>query len=380
MDIRCSNNTYVIANIIICLTVLPNVFSVLLGLFGIKSYVSLYAYAISVIFLIKLSHPHRLRFFASLFLYLFWFYCSYSYTISKVASTEKLMNVSYMILIPLIIVTFAYSFCYNPKGVEDAFIKLISKWSNYILLILALMLIVGITEKGDSFEERETIIGFRNPIWCSRFAGFLIIPTLLNIFNRKYKKLDFSGCIAAAYIMIVSGSRAPILSIIMVLLLTIFPNVKMKYKLLMCLLFLIIVESFLLFSTRYSSGSADYSDVGRLELINGVLEAQFNIFSGVGIGGYNLYITGFDTLFYPHNVFLETYIEVGVIGLLLFVSMLYSVYRSRHGYKYLYAYFLFFFFNSLFSGDISSNNLLFIFSALLFLSNKNRMRKDVVVS
>lgn len=364
------DNSKFISSILICLIILPNILCVLLGLVGIKSYVTLVAYFISFFFMFRLNGEFGPKFSWSILFYFAWFYYTYSYTISKFASVEKMQNLLYMVLIPIGIITFAYAFCNYPERVADIFFIKLRKWSSYILIALALLLLGGFTEKGDSYDERATIIGMRDAIWCSRYVGFLIIPILIDFFNKRYNKIDVVGCLAATYIMISSGSRAPILCLLIVLLFTVFPKVKLRYKLLLTLIAFLLFEAFIHFSSRYSGGSAEYSDLERIELINGVLEAKFNLLYGVGIGGYNLYIKGDDTLYYPHNIFLETYIEAGIVGIVLLFVLLFEVYKNRRFNKYAYACFLFYFFNAMFSGDISANNYFFVFSAMIVLSSK----------
>ena len=104
---------------------------------------------------------------------------------------------------------------------------------------------------------------------------------------------------------------------------------------------------------------------------------DFKILFGNGIGDFGNLLTGKDSTAYPHNIFLEIFYELGLFFLIIFFSILLSVYRkslrlkkiNKLSYDLLFVinlviYFLFF---AQSSGDITDNFLLIIF--LIFLNN-----------
>jgi len=56
-----------------------------------------------------------------------------------------------------------------------------------------------------------------------------------------------------------------------------------------------------------------------------------NYIIGEGTGNFGFLFYGSDVQAYPHNIFVELFYENGVIGLLLFLSLLFStLWRSIH--------------------------------------------------
>jgi O-antigen ligase len=100
---------------------------------------------------------------------------------------------------------------------------------------------------------------------------------------------------------------------------------------------------------------------------------------GVGFGGFKAYNSVTEFLKYPHNIFIEMAVEGGIVGLLVLSAMLYvlfrSVYRftkchpefiSRSGILSLASYSLLL---ALFSKDLSSQTVLWIFIAFMGMSS-----------
>ena len=115
-------------------------------------------------------------------------------------------------------------------------------------------------------------------------------------------------------------------------------------------------------------------------------------FFGQGTGSFGLSYVGQDIRVYPHNIFLELWAENGIIGVVFFLIMIgYTLGktivklltikgREREISKSLLALGCFMFFNSMLSGDINDNRMLFTFLALngVKLSfQKDRSKKHV---
>ena len=370
------NNEKTAVRVLICITILPSLLSVILALVGITSYISLIAYGIGLLLLANLS-GHKDRIGKDLFFllfYLFFFLFSISYSISKQTSIDKVIGTVYNILFPVGLLMVISRYKINWSYIEERFIAIVKKYSNFILIFLFLLLLLGFTEKGDGFNGRETIIGMRNAIWCSRFVGFLILVHVIAFVRKKiFNLFDLLGLLSALFIMIRSGSRGPLLAIMVVSFLMLFPHIKARYKAALLLLFIVVFEAFMLFSSRsFTSGEEDYSGLARLEMYNKVFDVDSISFLGTGIGGFSQFLGGDDILFYPHNLFLETYVEVGLIGLFLVVLLLIKLYKVRDDKSSFSMFCLYFFVNAMVSGDITGNNYFFIFAAIMLLSYKKR--------
>lgn len=96
--------------------------------------------------------------------------------------------------------------------------------------------------------------------------------------------------------------------------------------------------------------------------------------TGVGVGGFSWVAGAQDDRFYPHNLFLEIGCELGIPGLLLLISAILKLRRPQNllikpeeleviaAIKALFVYALL---NSLVSGDINDNRMLFVLVGLL---------------
>jgi len=102
---------------------------------------------------------------------------------------------------------------------------------------------------------------------------------------------------------------------------------------------------------------------------------------GLGIGGFQMYYNGFDALRgdYPHNIFLEVGSELGLVGLMCLLLLVFYTFKTafnelrkaHSSVSYLLAVtalalFLNMVFNSSISGDINDNRLLFTWIGTVF--------------
>ena len=164
------------------------------------------------------------------------------------------------------------------------------------------------------------------------------------------------GILCALFVMIKSGSRGPIFSMLIVVALYLLPQMKRGYKVLTIATVFIIYFAFVHLSTRMASDSAEYSNLERLELINAVFESKFNIIRGVGIGGFGMFVRGEDIYLYPHNMIIETYIETGLVGGFFLMAILFNLFKRGYRNSVWFMYCFYFFVNAMVSGDIAANN------------------------
>ncbi|MCJ7802926.1 MAG: hypothetical protein MUP82_11285, partial [Candidatus Marinimicrobia bacterium] len=97
---------------------------------------------------------------------------------------------------------------------------------------------------------------------------------------------------------------------------------------------------------------------------------------GVGSGGFSSFYIMRDYRFYPHNMFIEVIVELGLLGLSLFLIFWYKigkiVFRSYINLSIVSALwitaFLIRFFGSQFSGDIGGNRDMWLYLSLVLIS------------
>lgn len=224
-----------------------------------------------------------------------------------------------------------------------------------------------------------------SPIQLSRLSGFIFISAFFFILSQRrlfLKAVGFILILISIYFLILGGSRGPFIFLFLTFLIVYFIKYGLNTKLIrlillsFILIFLIFISfpEFSNFLLRFNEFQ-DYDSMLRYKRIEFFLQnfLNFSIFIfGLGPGGFN-YVS---SLSYPHNIFLELYIEYGIFGILLFSSMIIIIFKGYRlfskGYDdvnfiCLFAIFIYFLLSSLVSGDIIGNRALF-FLFFIFLS------------
>lgn len=212
----------------------------------------------------------------------------------------------------------------------------------------------------------------------------------------------------------ISGGRAPALAMSVTLVITMIlvflasfgrkhrvstGSVKRDFKIIGSILLIILLGVSLLvyFSDYFSTflhrtlllmERSEESGAERVDMYSQALKIflSFPYFlSGTGIGGFTVQYAGFDDKrgIYPHNIFLEMASELGFLGLLAIFLLVFWSFRDGFslfkrnqdsGSTYLsltlLALFIFLLLNSLVSGDINDNRILFTSMALIQVGKK----------
>ena len=281
---------------------------------------------------------------------------------------------------------------FNYKDVEKLLFLFLAVSS-----FLALLAVLGQAISANNDSGRLSVLG-GGPIIFSRWMGLGILILVLMPKFRKYK-VRYLIIVLFFILSIASGSRGPVLTLLLVLCLFLFLNFRryfLKFIVLMCFLFSLItftdiskevgklgrVERILMnFSSR---GVAKKSTGTRERLIQGAVTVFKKYPLGVGSGNWQDKSNEIDTqnlmpLEYSHNIFLEVLNEYGIILalviLMLFIYVFHLSYMLMNKYYYnesslytLLFYALFYFFlNSLISGDINDTRLLFVIISFILI-------------
>ncbi len=191
-------------------------------------------------------------------------------------------------------------------------------------------------------------------------SGIILVTILIKIFKKQLKNIQFSGLIAAFVVFSISLLISPGNNII-----------KERYV--------------NLYSSEIGKIDKDPSINSRLTgyAISWELIKKYP-FLGVGFGGFknysnadiklsneygNIDIKGFtDWLKYPHNIFIEFQVEMGIAGTIFFLVILFLIIRTTYKYSTeLLLFYVFALWLALFSKDISTNIL--FFTGLAFYGN-----------
>jgi hypothetical protein len=138
----------------------------------------------------------------------------------------------------------------------------------------------------------------------------------------------------------------------------------------------------LIFSGLKSSENDFGSSInGRFELISqatGIIFASIsNFLFGTGIGSFGILTIGEDIRHYPHNFVLEIWCELGLIGIIIFLSIVFiSIRKIRFSFSNLNIFpILYILLNFMKSGSLSDMRLLFTVLAIYFITtNKPAIR------
>ncbi len=158
-----------------------------------------------------------------------------------------------------------------------------------------------------------------NPIWLGRFVSFFPYWLFLLLLNGKISALRFTMLLPVLYVMLMTGSRGPLVSLIIGALVLVIRSLKpLKLRLQSVLsYYLFFFTSFLgviLFANRIPTNLLE-----RFNVLSGGDSGRQNIYAqalrlirehplGIGPGKYSQYQLPFR---YPHNVFLEATLEFG---------------------------------------------------------------------
>ena len=245
-----------------------------------------------------------------------------------------------------------------------------------------------------AFSSSYLILG---QICSSALPVFLTNSVLSHGFWRK--SYSFAGTILLIAATILSAARGPILSLLLVTVLTPFAlGQRVRRWLGIWLIFILAVTVLVIFATFYSpmvfNRSLERFAVAqnnvRISLYDDALRIwEAHPVTGVGLGNYSVYFP--DRLVsdkYPHNMILESLAELGLIGGLLVALLLgiplFLFYQQRAWRKpvatILFLMFLTTVLLAMFSGDFNDNRVVFVLAALSISSAQLPAPDDVITN
>ena len=238
------------------------------------------------------------------------------------------------------------------------------------------------------------------PITISRSAIILIFSSFF--YNKLSKLFIISFLIIGLTSLITSASRGPFLSLLIVIIILNFKNylLNIQYSIKNIFLFSLLISSpfflslvgfdiqllnrlFSIFDLNDKIGLGDLERLNALKFSFDILSQNF--ITGSGFGNYPYEILGYDTRYYPHNIFAEILSETGIIGFILFSSILILLYKmikknkkflKLKSYKFILGFYLIGLLSSQFSLEMPNQFLLFnsiSISLIIFqLSNERK--------
>jgi len=293
------------------------------------------------------------------FLFLFGLFLS-AYNLGQGSSTnQKIIGTLYNIILPGFIV---FLFSFTIKTVDIYKLGLFARRIAIVSIPLAFILFfLGFTHSAEN-STKVSVVGVSNTIWFGRYLGLLIVVLVITHI-RKNSFLNFFLIIAAIFLMLASGARGPFVAMFIAIFFAKF-NIKPKYLLLVLLCTLLLPYLIELTTVAdYLLSKQDFSNFNRINLITSSFELiKENLYFGIGYGNFGSYSKAFDDsiLFYPHNILVEVLVENGIFLFILFIFMIIRTFYLGKNNPFLSTVFIYTFINSLFSGDINGNAVLFV--------------------
>jgi hypothetical protein len=305
-------------------------------------------------------------------------YASAVYTVSTGVWLDKVIFISYTIVVPVLVLYAAYFF----RSRHSATLALLEQgmYRHAIALLWLVSLLLLLLGRPNE-NGRMTLPGLENAIWVSRYVGVLAVVVLCSLCRRRWSHpFQLVSVLLALVDLLYVGSRAPLVALMLVLLVHQYRRSGKSSVLLMAAAVAILLALGYILIGGYVFETGFYSLYERLNILK-IFEG-FATFpaGGYGVGSFGILTTGVDFLFYPHNLLAEVFFEQGFIGLAVLLALLVILARNFQfdirGYLLLY-----FFLNSLGSGDIPGNNNFFILvflCALPLAAGQQRRRPPAV--
>ena len=272
--------------------------------------------------------------------------------------------------------------------ISERFSRKDAKTLIWVLFGISFMLLsISLINISSLAENRSGVLG-GGPIILSRW---LCLGAIISFFHPKLKKYRIILFPLFIIVALFTGSRGPIVSILITMTLYFFLNFRKLFWRFIVLLSLLISLVFItgfhnqLLEVKTVSrvfmnvqdGGGGKSTSGRTILFQTSIDEIIEYPLGVGFGNWEVYSKDRSTLslkklFYPHNLLLEILCEMGFVTSIIFI--LYVVFillntiiklKNNVGLNILFYIFAFLLLNSMISGDLSDARLLFVVLSLL---------------
>lgn len=274
------------------------------------------------------------------------------------AADNKSINMLYVVVAPIIL--FALALFLTKAECPVASVNRI--YSRVFFFSTVALLFSFFLFKIPETEGRYVLPGLDNPIWVSRHLAACLLVYFVSKYSAKRKMSTRQVLFAAAIFgaLIISGSRGPLIAVVISLLLYLYGRRELSFG----GLFASIVATSLImlvlgiFTASYVFDTEFYSVYHRFDATSFAIDQPISFF-GKGISSFGYYYLGEDVDIYPHNLLAELYFEIGVVGVLLFLVITWAISRVfAHSIPGLLA--LFYYINAMSSGDIPGNAPLFL--------------------
>jgi len=275
-----------------------------------------------------------------------------------------------------------------------------------ILLFLTLTLsVLGVVELFSDIEGRLSVLG-GGPIVFARWMNFSIL-ILIFYPQTKWKSIRYLLVVLFMLLSFAAGSRGPVFAVLISLAVYFALNFRRTfYKV---ILFSVLFISAIMATSigekviklggvdrivmNITGGGSVQSTGARIDFLDRSLALLIEKPYGVGCGNWQVQANKNNSKYlmahaYPHNLLFELINEYGILAGLIFLLLMwqtfYLSYQKMIAYKnnkssfyaLLFYSLIFFFINSMVSGDLGDARMLFVIVAMIVISNPLIIQSD----
>lgn len=264
------------------------------------------------------------------------------------------------------------------------------------IIILVILSYLYFTDQFIYFQMSEktieSVIGFAIPNYLS-IGTFISASLIFHIDNKSV----FNRLITlySVFILFVLGGRGPLIFLFIIFILHYFLTLEVKKFSLKNVL--IIMLGAMLFLQYFDFSAIDFNRFNVLENYSedesaterlyyfeqGYRSVTNHLFSGLGIGSSGMILSDTDLVLYPHNLFLESVMEIGIVGgllyLILYLVLFFKVF-TRIDYLPLLSLgliSLYLFFQDMKSGSFDSWRISLLWIALFIIQYHSKEKIEV---
>lgn len=350
----------------------PAFFSLFYGVIGVKIPVefTMYLFLLVGVFLLRAnSEDYKIQVVNSWFnLYYFIFLCIICFFLIYPSHFETAEDKFFRLLYLIVFKIFAlsllnYKYLYNNRSI---LYRNLAYSSALILCLFFVFYQLGFTANYND-SSRKVLVGFLNPIWFSRFvADFCFIIVFYMLVKQRFNFIFLIPLLLGLFLLFSSGSRGPFLALVITTYLLIYIRYS-EYRKKILLISVILAGTVLPFAVILLLNFNMYSVMARQEYIFKSMGFLIENIWGYGFSSFGMLVRGIDVVAYPHNIFFEILVELGVVGFFIFFLLLKRAkgyFKSDNIFSFLFVMSIV---NAQFSGDLVANSYTLIY---LFLSIK----------
>ncbi|QKQ71176.1 hypothetical protein [Acinetobacter sp. 10FS3-1] len=317
-------------------------------LFGFPVYIKEFSLILFFIFSIVFFNFNKI-FLVNKYLFLFILLYFYAFFTIFFHDYNNIIFVIYPLLVSVVIILIAY--IYSDIADYEKFFYYLSWFLTFIFLLYAIYFPFG----DSGYNRLKGPLGNAATIHVSILLVISVFVSEI-MYGNRVKVLSGIGLFINIFLIILTGSKAALLCLVLFLMLLMMRNFSFKKMIVTVFLGFLGFVAYSLFFLKDRIVLEDFARTSNLETSLAILFSKTsNIIFGTGYGSvwpWYIYETSFSpndlygvylvhsegiTLFHPHSVLLWSFVELGAIGLLIVLYLLISPffkYFKFEGYKW----------------------------------------------